>query len=85
MYYVYILRSKKTGRYYCGQTVNLARRLSQHNDPDNKFTKTTSRYPGPWELVEKYQCDSRSEALKLERKIKKRGIKRFLDMRTGGS
>jgi len=31
MYYVYILRSIKTARYYIGATENLARRLIEHN------------------------------------------------------
>ena len=32
MYFVYILENS-SGRFYIGQTDNLARRLSQHNQP----------------------------------------------------
>jgi len=32
----------------------------------------------PWKLVYSFGCIDRKEALKLEMKIKKRGIKRFL-------
>ena len=78
MYYVYILKSETTGRYYCGQTNNLSKRISQHNDPMNTFTRTTSRHRGPWVLFTHFSCESRQEALRLERRIKKRGIKRFL-------
>ena len=33
----------------------------------------------PWELVECFDCETRSEAVQLEMKIKKRGIKRYLE------
>ena len=31
MYYVYILQSQKSGRYYIGSTNNVERRLLEHN------------------------------------------------------
>ena len=78
-FYVYILQSQTSGRYYCGQTSDLKRRLCQHNDPNYKLTKTTKRFSGPWELVWYEEHKSRSSAMKRERQIKKRGIKRFLE------
>ena len=33
VFYVYILRSQKSGKLYTGQTNNLDRRLVEHNDP----------------------------------------------------
>jgi putative endonuclease len=33
----------------------------------------------PWVLVKIYNCRSRSMAMQLERKIKKRGIERFIE------
>ncbi|MFC1856483.1 GIY-YIG nuclease family protein [Thermodesulfobacteriota bacterium] len=77
-YWVYILQSQSSERYYCGQTDNIGKRLRQHNDPGNTFTKTTTRFKGPWQLVQKIPCPNRTEAIKLERKIKKRGIGRYL-------
>ena len=50
-FWVYILRSETTGRYYCGQTDNVEKRLQQRNDPTNDSAKTTKRFRGPWELV----------------------------------
>ena len=76
--WVYILQSDSTSRYYCGQTIDLARRLQQHNDPAHRQTKTTKRFPGPWQLVWSQACTSRSAALMLERAIKQRGIARYL-------
>jgi len=78
-YWVYILQSEKTGRFYCGQTNSLKLRLKEHNDPDYHGTKTTKRFKGPWKLVWSEECADRSKARALERRIKKRGIGRFLD------
>ncbi|MFW5722550.1 MAG: GIY-YIG nuclease family protein [Desulfohalobiaceae bacterium] len=80
---VYILHSRACDRFYCGQTDDLEKRVRQHNDPDYTYTCTTKRFPGPWELVWHAQLASRTEALILERKIKKRGIGRFLQGQDG--
>jgi putative endonuclease len=77
-YFVYILKSKSTGRFYCGQTDNVERRVHQHNDPDHHGTKTTKRFQGPWELVWTQELVTRAEAMQLKRQVKKRGIGRFL-------
>ena len=74
-YYVYILQSEKTGRFYCGQTHNLQDRLTRHNSGRSKSTAKER----PWKLIHTFIFDSRSEAMLLEKKIKKRGIKRYLD------
>ena len=77
-YYVYILQSQSTGRYYCGHTENLERRISQHNDPEYGLTRTTKVFAGPWKQIWSYELKTRSRAMKLEKQIKKRGIGRFL-------
>lgn len=77
-FFVYILRSQADGRYYCGQTSDLDRRLRQHNDPEYSVSKTTKRFQGPWEMVWSRELESRSEAMKMEKAIKGRGISRFL-------
>ncbi len=77
-YWVYVLQSERTGKYYCGQTNDLNLRLKEHNNPNYHSTKTTKRFEGPWGLILKWECHSRSEAMSLERTIKKRGISRFL-------
>jgi putative endonuclease len=83
-HWVYILQSQSTSRYYCGQTTDLSVRLAQHNDPANDLAKTTKRFPGPWTLVWSEQVATGSQAVRLERQIKKRGIARFLQDPTGG-
>ena len=78
-FYVYILQSQSNGRFYCGYSDDPERRLRQHNDPDYRLSRTTKVIQGPWEIVYKIQCETRSEAMSLEKKVKKRGIKRFLE------
>ena len=45
-FHVYIIKSRSSLRYYCGQTAHLSRTLEQHNDPDYHGTKTTIRFAG---------------------------------------
>ncbi|MFH1983218.1 MAG: GIY-YIG nuclease family protein [Pseudomonadota bacterium] len=78
-YWVYILKSETSGRYYCGHTEDLTRRLSQHNDPEYHGSRTTKVFKGPWQLIWSSETESRGEAVVLERKIKKRGIHRYLE------
>ena len=75
---VYILQSSSTGRFYCGYTSDIDRRIRQHNDSDYHGSKTTKRFQGPWILVWAEQFKLRTNAMKRERQIKKRGNKRFL-------
>ncbi len=72
---VYILYSDTLSRYYSGQTADIEDRLIRHNQGREKSTKNGK----PWRLVWFIQVPNRSEALKLEQKIKKRGAKRFLE------
>jgi len=80
---VYILQSETTGRFYCGQTNNLEIRMREHNDPDYHGTKTTKRFKGPWKLIWNTECSNRSDAMKIEKRIKKRGIGRYLKEKLG--
>jgi putative endonuclease len=82
--WVYILQSATTGRHYCGQTDALEKRIQQHNDPHNTFARTTKVFAGPWQLIWSKDLETRTEALRLEKRIKKRGIARFLQDLTGG-
>lgn len=72
---VYILYSGTADRYYVGHTNNIEKRLSTHNNGGKKYTSKGR----PWILVGNYPCTDRSEAVQLEKKIKKRGVKRYLE------
>jgi putative endonuclease len=77
--FVYILYSEKSSRYYVGQTADIDKRLKRHNSGIVPSTKGGE----PWILVLQLEVSSRSEAMILEKKIKKRGAKRFLDNQFG--
>ena len=66
MYYVYILRIEKTGRYYIGQTKDLAKRLEKHSRGETKSIKNR----GKFDVVYVEECSSRSEAIRREKQIK---------------
>jgi len=75
MYVTYILYSDVIHRYYTGQTEDLHRRIEEHNRG-----KTPGMEKGlPWKIVYTMDFRTRSEAMQLERYIKKRGASRFLD------
>ena len=74
-YWTYILYSETLNKFYTGQTNNLDARIERHNLALVKSTKNGI----PWKLIYSTKQSSRTEAIKLETKIKKRGAKRFLD------
>ncbi len=66
MYYVYILESESTGRYYTGQTDNLEARVDRHNKGRNKSTRAYA----PWRLKCWKETETRSEAIRIETRLK---------------
>lgn len=68
--YVYILRCKD-GTYYTGWTVNLESRLKTHNQGTGLQAAKYTRGRRPVELVYFEEYESKSQALKRERQIKK--------------
>ena len=75
MFFVYILYSDHLLQFYTGYTVDLEKRIESHNKGLNQSTKKGK----PWKIVELFVVETRREALILERGIKKRGAKRFLN------
>jgi putative endonuclease len=75
MFIVDMLYSRSLGKHYVGQTSDLNSRLQRHNAGLVKSTKSGV----PWEVKCSFEVASRSEAVLLEQRIKKRGAKRYLD------
>jgi len=65
-FFCYILESESTGKLYIGQTNDIEDRLRRHN---SGYVLST-RNRGPWRLLFYRRCDSRSESVLLERKLK---------------
>jgi putative endonuclease len=72
---VYILYSSKLGKFYIGQTTDLANRLLQHNDLNSSYSTKRGQ---PWKIFLTMQCKSISHAMKLERHIKNMKSKKFI-------
>ncbi len=65
-FYVYILQSQSTTRYYIGQTQDTDERVAYHNANYSKSLKNR----GPWQLVYREEFVTRAEAVRRERQIK---------------
>jgi len=74
MFYVYLIESEKDGKYYIGQTSNLEERIEYHNSNWSKYTK----HKGPWKLIGYKTFQTRSEAMKEEKKLKNMKNKEYI-------
>jgi len=68
MYFVYIIETED-GTYYTGMTNDLARRMSEHLANSSR-SATYLRFHRPKFVVYTKECETRSEAMRLERKFK---------------
>ncbi len=66
-FYTYLLRSRKSGRFYVGHTEDLRKRLFEHNN--NRTDSIKIR--GPWDLLYFEEFATRSEASRRERQMKR--------------
>ncbi|HLD18331.1 MAG TPA: GIY-YIG nuclease family protein [Patescibacteria group bacterium] len=66
MFFVYILKSEKTGKWYVGSTENPLKRLQEHNAGNTRSTKANR----PYMLIYTEKFQTKSEALKREQLIK---------------
>jgi putative endonuclease len=67
MYYVYVIRSEES-RHYIGYTKDIEKRIAQHNS--KSYKGWTKRFHN-WELIYSESYETRLEAIKREREIKK--------------
>ena len=74
MFYVYIIFSESIQQFYCGQTNNILFRNQQHNSGET----VSNKHGVPWRLIGYIKVATRSDAMKLEKRIKKRGISRWI-------
>ena len=77
MYYVYVLKSEKSGRWYTGYTNNLRKRLSQHNLGQSNWTKGGV----PWKLIYYEACLEENDAQAREKYLKTGAGKKYLKNR----
>ena len=66
-WFVYVLESESTGRYYTGSTDDLTKRLDYHNRGLSPWT----RGRGPWRLAYIEPYPTRGAAMQRERQLKR--------------
>ena len=66
MYFVYVLQSRNTGRFYVGQCDHLVERFHEHQRGANFATRNR----GPWWMPYYEIHATRTDALRRERQIK---------------
>ncbi|MCE3296765.1 MAG: excinuclease subunit [Crocinitomicaceae bacterium] len=72
---VYILHSEKLSRFYTGFTTDLEVRLKFHeNAEQRKFTYNAD----DWEIYHTIICQSKAQALKIEKHIKRMKSKIYI-------
>jgi putative endonuclease len=76
-YFVYILYSENIDSYYVGQSINPVVRLAEHNShlKNRAFTKRAD----DWKVFLTIQCESRTQAILIEKHIKKMKSKKYLN------
>ncbi len=79
LFFVYILQSKETYRYYIGSTKDIQRRLFQHNAGMMKSTRGLR----PWRLVHSETFDTLAQARRRETQIKAWKNPRYMEKALG--
>ncbi len=75
VYYLYVLQSELTGRYYVGHTKDLKERVKRHDYGRSQFTRSR----GPYKVVYVEKYASRSEAAKREAEIKAKKSRPYIE------
>ncbi len=73
-YYVYVLKSNRTGKMYTGFTNNLRKRFKEHNSGKVRSTKGW----GPFEMIYAEACKNIEDAQAREIYLKSGMGKRYL-------
>ena len=77
MWYVYLLLSKNSGKWYIGSTKNLQKRILRHNSGKNKSTK----HGIPWKAIYCEISLSEKDARAREKYLKSGIGRRYLKSR----
>ena len=80
MFYVYILYSSKSDRYYVGFTGDVEQRVLDHNQGERSGQAKKYTYKHrPWVLKLSIPFQERSVAMKIEKYIKRQKSRRFIE------
>ncbi len=76
MHYLYIIYSSSIDKYYIEETPNIEIRTQQHNS--HYFTKGYTKAATDWKIILAKECNSKQDAIILEKFIKKMKSKKFI-------
>ncbi|MFP2997033.1 GIY-YIG nuclease family protein [Spongiivirga sp. MCCC 1A20706] len=76
-YVVYIIYSDGLNRYYVGETIDLDKRLNEHNEGyyNNSYTSLSN----DWKLILSITCHDRIQARKIEGHIKRMKSRKYIE------
>lgn len=75
-FFVYILHSESTGRYYVGETIDIENRLSEHNT--HFFPGAFTMRADDWTVFLTIECKNRTQARLIESHIKRMKSKTYI-------
>jgi len=76
-HFVYIIYSRSANKFYIGETAHLQQRIRQHKSGHYKHASTKSA--NDWDLFLQIECESRTQALRIERHIKKMKSRKYFE------
>ena len=76
-HFLYVLFSKSKSKYYVGETHNINERLLGHNY--HTYTNSFTKIANDWEMILTFECLNKTDALYLERFIKRMKSKVFIE------
>ncbi|MBE9480990.1 MAG: GIY-YIG nuclease family protein [Bacteroidetes bacterium] len=74
LFYIYVLESLSSNKRYVGMTIDINRRLKEHNAGKSKFTNAFK----PWKIIYSETANSRKSARGREKYLKSAAGRRFL-------
>ena len=75
MHYIYIIYSTAKNAFYIGETMDIRNRIEEHNS--NIHNLSFTRRANDWQLFFFIECESKSQAQKIERHIKKMKSRKY--------
>lgn len=75
MCFVYIIYSEKLNRFYIGHSIDLAKRLEEHNAGISAYTSKAK----DWKLVYSESFDSRDQARNRKKSIKAKKSRKYIE------
>ena len=77
MFYIYILYSKNIDAFYVGQTIDLIKRIEEHNSKFYENTYTSKA--NDWILYFSMECESKKQSILIESHIKRMKNRKYYE------